>query len=141
MSPLTSFRVYTLLTIVRPDLSLFALQCINLEGQRGKGPRSPRLPGSSALSDLSVSSHPSAFTFPGDGTVVSEHGPDVYERTSYYDGIAGDDHPELVYRSDYLPPSPSPSVDSPRFLSSRSTESSTPRLIVSGTLSILRFVT
>ena len=91
MSPSTSFRVYTLLTIVRPDLSLFALQCINLEGQRGKGPSSPRLPGSSALSDLSVSSHPSAFTFPGDGTVVSEHGPDVYERTYYYNGIAGHD--------------------------------------------------
>ncbi|KAH9971687.1 hypothetical protein BGW80DRAFT_1136704, partial [Lactifluus volemus] len=36
-------------------------------------------------------------------TVVSGHGPDAYERASYYNGIAGDgDHPELVYRSDSL---------------------------------------
>ena len=31
------------------------------------------------------------------------HGPDEYERTSYYNGITGDaDHPDLVYRSDFL---------------------------------------
>ncbi|KAH7882227.1 hypothetical protein F5I97DRAFT_1990402 [Phlebopus sp. FC_14] len=36
-------------------------------------------------------------------TVISEHAPDAYERASYYNGITGDgDHPELVYRSDYL---------------------------------------
>jgi hypothetical protein len=34
--------------------------------------------------------------------VVSQYTPDNYERTSYYNGIAGDDHPELVYRSDFL---------------------------------------
>ena len=35
--------------------------------------------------------------------MVSEHGPDAYERATYYNGITGDnDHPELVYRSDYL---------------------------------------
>ena len=29
--------------------------------------------------------------------------PDEYERTSYYNGITGDgDHPDLVYRSDFL---------------------------------------
>jgi len=34
---------------------------------------------------------------------VSEHGPDTYERATYYNGITGDDeHLELVYRSDYL---------------------------------------
>lgn len=50
-----------------------------------------------------MSSNPSALTFAGDATVVSEHGPDVYERTSHYNGITGDgDHPDLVYRSDFL---------------------------------------
>ncbi|KAI9512446.1 hypothetical protein F5148DRAFT_973579 [Russula earlei] len=56
--------------------------------------------------------HPalSALTFASERTVVSEqrtivseHGPDAYERASYYNGITGDgDHPELVYRSDSL---------------------------------------
>ncbi|KAJ7511799.1 hypothetical protein B0H11DRAFT_2371103 [Mycena galericulata] len=36
-------------------------------------------------------------------TVVLQYGPDEYERLSYYNGITGDgDHPELVYRSDFL---------------------------------------
>ncbi|TBU29285.1 hypothetical protein BD311DRAFT_661627 [Dichomitus squalens] len=36
-------------------------------------------------------------------TVVSEHGSDAYEKASYYNGITrDDDHPVLVYRSDYL---------------------------------------
>ncbi|KAH9026105.1 hypothetical protein EDB84DRAFT_1611479 [Lactarius hengduanensis] len=35
--------------------------------------------------------------------VQGPHTPDKYERTSYYNGITGDgDHPELVYRSDFL---------------------------------------
>lgn len=35
-------------------------------------------------------------------TRVFEYTPDEYEKTSYYNGIAGDgDHPELIYRSDY----------------------------------------
>jgi hypothetical protein len=35
--------------------------------------------------------------------MASEHGPDAYERATYYNGITGDnDHPELVYRSNYL---------------------------------------
>ncbi|KAH8110301.1 hypothetical protein DFH11DRAFT_1621957 [Phellopilus nigrolimitatus] len=35
--------------------------------------------------------------------MASGHGPDAYERATYYNGITGDDdHPELVYRSDYL---------------------------------------
>ncbi|KAF9064852.1 hypothetical protein BDP27DRAFT_1425347 [Rhodocollybia butyracea] len=34
---------------------------------------------------------------------LSVHGPNEYERTSYYNDITGDDeHPDLVYRSDYL---------------------------------------
>ncbi|KAG6896601.1 hypothetical protein C0992_007169 [Termitomyces sp. T32_za158] len=34
---------------------------------------------------------------------VTVYSPDEYERTSYYNGIAGEaDHPELVYRSDFL---------------------------------------
>jgi hypothetical protein len=45
----------------------------------------------------------SALTFASDDTAVSVHGPDEYERTSYYNGITGDgDHPDLVYRSDFL---------------------------------------
>ena len=32
-----------------------------------------------------------------------QNSPDEYERTSYYYGITGDgDHPELVYRSNFL---------------------------------------
>ena len=50
-----------------------------------------------------MSSNLSAVTLASGATIVSEHGPDVYERTSYYNGITGDgDHPELVYRSDFL---------------------------------------
>ncbi|GBE86879.1 hypothetical protein SCP_1001220 [Sparassis crispa] len=50
-----------------------------------------------------MSSHLSALTLASDATVVSQYTPDEYERTSYYNGITGDgDHPELVYRSDFL---------------------------------------
>ncbi|KAG6375897.1 hypothetical protein JVT61DRAFT_2765 [Boletus reticuloceps] len=84
--------------------SLFALECINLKGQQHKSSSSPHLPGSPALSDLSsMSSRLSTLTFASDVTAVSEYGPDVYKRTSYYNGITGDDdHPDLVYRSDYF---------------------------------------
>jgi hypothetical protein len=47
-----------------------------------------------------VSSNLSALTSTSDATVVSQCTPNEYERTSYYNGIA--DHPELVYRSDFL---------------------------------------
>ncbi|KAL5523207.1 hypothetical protein ACEPAF_1474 [Sanghuangporus sanghuang] len=44
-----------------------------------------------------------ALNFVSDTTVVSQHTPTEYERTTYYNGITGDgDHPELVYRSDFL---------------------------------------
>ncbi|KAI6035569.1 hypothetical protein F5J12DRAFT_902356 [Pisolithus orientalis] len=50
-----------------------------------------------------MTSNFSALTFASEGTVVSKHGPDPYERASYYNGITGDgDHPELVYCSDSL---------------------------------------
>ncbi|KAI6006806.1 hypothetical protein EDD15DRAFT_2383824 [Pisolithus albus] len=50
-----------------------------------------------------MTSNFSALTFASEATVVPEHGPDAYERVSYYNGITGDsDHPELVYRSDHL---------------------------------------
>jgi len=50
-----------------------------------------------------VSSNISALTLTSDATVVSQYTPDKYERTSYYNGITGDgDHPELIYRSDFL---------------------------------------
>lgn len=83
---------------------MFALECINLQGYQRKGLGSP------PLSDQSMSSHPSALSFASDTTVVSEYIPDEYERTTYYNGIAGDsDHPELVYRSDlFTMPFPKP---------------------------------
>lgn len=59
------------------------------------------MPGSPTLSDVTTASNPSGLA--SNATAVSEHGPDEYERISYYNGIAGDgDHPDLVYRSDFL---------------------------------------
>ena len=50
-----------------------------------------------------VSAVSPALTFASDTPVVSQHTPTEYERTIYYNGITGDgDHPELVYRSDFL---------------------------------------
>ena len=58
-----------------------------------------------------MKSHFSAMTLASDATAVSKYAPDEYERTSYHNGITGDDdHPVLVYRSDYLTkPFPPPS--------------------------------
>ncbi|KAG2119825.1 uncharacterized protein F5147DRAFT_647700 [Suillus discolor] len=84
------------------QLSLFTLQCINLQGQQCKGPSSPRVPSSPALSDATMVSNVSALTFTRDAA-VSVHGPNKYERTSYYNGTTGgSDHPDLVYRLDFL---------------------------------------
>ncbi|OSX61772.1 hypothetical protein POSPLADRAFT_1144689, partial [Postia placenta MAD-698-R-SB12] len=56
---------------------------------------------SPALSDVTTASNLSVLA--SNATAVSEYCPDEYERTSYYNGIAGDgDHPDLVYRSDFL---------------------------------------
>ena len=91
LSESISFRVYTTLTTFRLELSLFALHCVNYWGSR----RSP-VP-SNRPTNLST------HTFASDAAVVPQITPDDYERTSFYNGIAGDDgHPELVYRSDYL---------------------------------------
>jgi hypothetical protein len=49
-----------------------------------------------------VSAVSSALTFASGTAVVSQYTPTEYERTTYYNGIIGDDHPELVYRSDFL---------------------------------------
>ena len=61
-------------------------------------------PGFPTLSHMSaLSSNLSALTLASDATAVSQYTPNKYERTSYYNGITGDgDHPELVYRSDFL---------------------------------------
>ena len=60
---------------------LYAILTISLIGFKSTA-------GSPALSDVTMAS-----------TTV----PDEYERTSYYNGITGDgDHPDLVYRSDFL---------------------------------------
>ena len=69
--------------------------------------------------------------------------PCEYERTSYYSGITGDgDHPELVYRSDFLTtPFPKP-VGRFAHIPVKSVHGVfTPRSTVSGTLSVPRFVT
>lgn len=43
------------------------------------------------------------LTFASDSTADSQCSPTDYERITYYNGVAGDsDHPELVYRSDFL---------------------------------------
>ncbi|KAF8337086.1 uncharacterized protein EI90DRAFT_3014028 [Cantharellus anzutake] len=82
------------------ELSLFALQCVGLQGQQRKAHSSPRVP---ALSDVTMASNLSALTFASDATTASMHDPNVYEKTSYYNGITGDsDHPDLVYRLDFL---------------------------------------
>ncbi|WVN89623.1 uncharacterized protein L203_104852 [Cryptococcus depauperatus CBS 7841] len=91
----------------RLKLSLSALQCINHQDKQNKSASSPRLPSSPALSDQTLSSNPAAVA---SETTVSKYSPDEYERTSYYNGIAGErDHPELVYRSDlHTTPFPKP---------------------------------
>ncbi|KAH9039337.1 hypothetical protein EDB85DRAFT_288805 [Lactarius pseudohatsudake] len=80
----------------RPDLlrlSIFTLLCIDSVVRQNKG--SPTLSTGSAMS--------SVLTFASDTTVVSEHTPTDYERTTYYNGSTRDgDHPELVYRSDFF---------------------------------------
>jgi hypothetical protein len=75
---------------------------MNTETQKCKEPTSSRLPGSPALGEQSTLSNRSALTIATDATVVSEHAPDKYERTMYYNGIAAGGHPELVYRSDFF---------------------------------------
>ena len=51
-----------------------------------------------------MSSSFSALSVASDATHFSPYAPDEYERTTYYNGITGNnnDHPELVYRSDFL---------------------------------------
>jgi hypothetical protein len=73
-------------------------------GHQRKGSGSPIPPSSPVLSDAStVAFNISAVTFASDATVISRYAPDKYERTTYYNGITDDgDHPELVYRSDFL---------------------------------------
>ena len=52
---------------------------------------------SAASSDLSTRTLTSSII------VVSQYTPNGYERTSFYNGITGNgDHPDLVYRSDFL---------------------------------------
>ena len=52
---------------------------------------------------LGASAESPALTFASNTTIVSQHTPTEYERTSYYNGITEDgDHPVLIYRSDFL---------------------------------------
>ncbi|KAG8742377.1 hypothetical protein FRC10_001599 [Ceratobasidium sp. 414] len=78
-----------------PNLSLFALQCMNNSGRRT--PLSS--PASLTLSE--ASSYPSALTIASDATAVAPYAPSGWERTTYYNGISPDP-PELLYRSDLL---------------------------------------
>ena len=102
LSPFIIFYVYVGLT-TRPEPSLFALKCASLQGRLYKGPGSPPLPSSLTFSDSWMTSNFSAVTLASEATVVSQHSPDAYERTYYYNRITGsDDCPELLYRSDTL---------------------------------------
>jgi len=72
------------------ELPILALQCMDVVARQEKG-----FP---TLSPISP-----ALTSASDTTVVSQYTPTDYERTTYYNGITGDsNHPELVYRSDFL---------------------------------------
>ncbi|KAG5635004.1 hypothetical protein H0H81_012740 [Sphagnurus paluster] len=65
------------------ELSIRTLECFNLQTQLYESPDSPP----------SISS---------EARVFSEFGPSRFESLSYYNGItAGDDHPLLIYRSNY----------------------------------------
>ncbi|EKM82032.1 hypothetical protein AGABI1DRAFT_105407 [Agaricus bisporus var. burnettii JB137-S8] len=90
-------------TIFLVDFSRFTLECISLWGFRNERSNLHNFSRSSDV--VSGSSHLST-------PVVSQYGPDEYERTSYYHGVTGDgDDPELVYRSDYsTTPFPKPSL-------------------------------
>ncbi|KAG8893110.1 hypothetical protein FRB99_002198 [Tulasnella sp. 403] len=91
--------------IFLPRLSLLTLQCIDETGHQRQLSGSPASPVSSVFPILSeVSSNLSAITFASDVTVISPYAPDEYERTTYYNGITGNnsDHPVLVYRSNFL---------------------------------------
>ena len=101
MSHFISIRIYATLTTFCSELSLFALECVNPTGQQREDLVSSGFP---TLSDVStMSSNLSAVTIANDASAVSRYTPSEYERTSYYNGITGDgNHPELVYRSDYL---------------------------------------
>ncbi|KAG0697475.1 hypothetical protein DFH29DRAFT_984263 [Suillus ampliporus] len=54
-------------------LSLFNLQYIDLQGQQCKGPSSPCMPSSLALSNMTMASNGSALTFASDFTTASLH--------------------------------------------------------------------
>ncbi|KAG0695154.1 hypothetical protein DFH29DRAFT_880231 [Suillus ampliporus] len=59
-------------------LSLFNLQYIDLQGQQCKGPSSPCMPSSLALSNMTMASNGSALTFASDFTTASVHDPDLH---------------------------------------------------------------
>ncbi|KAG8903606.1 hypothetical protein FRB99_002957 [Tulasnella sp. 403] len=88
--------------VLFPQLSLFALQCMNDSGHRKSLASSP------VFSD--ASSYPSALSLATDATANSPYAISDWERTTYYHGISpGGDHPELLYRSDLLEnPFPTP---------------------------------
>ena len=103
------FPVYITLTTFYPELSIFALECINLQSEQVKSPGSSIPP---TLSDDSSSlSAVSSLSATSEATPVSSFAPDAYEKKSYYNGITNDgDHPILVYRSHYeSTPFPKPS--------------------------------
>ncbi|KAF8884635.1 hypothetical protein BD779DRAFT_767385 [Infundibulicybe gibba] len=58
-----------------------------------------------------MSSTPSAPNVASNATAVSPYAPDEHERTMYYNGLTGNnnDHPDLIYRSDFATPFPKPS--------------------------------
>lgn len=125
MSPffIISLCVYTTLTAFHSELSLSALQRIDLQGQQRKGPSSPRVPDNPALSDVTMASSLSALTLASDAVAVSTHGPDEYEKsriitasprmatTRTVDEVWS--VPRLPFGLPHYALSPSPSADTP----------------------------
>lgn len=73
-----------------------------------KSSHSSKSPASPASSDTSnLSSSLSTLTFASD--ITSKYTPDEYEKTTFYNGITGDDaYPLLIYRSNFTAPFPKP---------------------------------
>lgn len=159
-SPLVFLRIYATLVISlvgasgyamqaiatmkeRPGmlkLSLSALECMDLKGQRRKVLVSP---GSPTLSHVfTMSSNLSVVIIANDASAVSQYTPSEFERKAYYNGITADDkHPQLVYRSDCLTiPFLKPSGRYPHLAVKSIRGVFKPRSVMSGTLSVPRSV-
>ncbi|PIL26649.1 hypothetical protein GSI_11274 [Ganoderma sinense ZZ0214-1] len=79
------------------ELSPFTLECMNSHLGRLKSLSSP---GSPTFSDASTTAS-ALLGIPSSVTTVSDYSPSEWEKETYYHGVSLN-HPELLYRSDYL---------------------------------------